>query len=37
MRYLARLTTDPAAWLPFLMIGGAVGTLLYLVVTSITF
>lgn len=37
MRYLARLSADPAAWLLFLMIGGVVGTLLYLVVTSITF
>lgn len=37
MRYFARLNTDPTAWLLILLIGGAVGTLLYVALTSITF
>lgn len=37
MRYLARLNADPATWLLILLVGGMVGTLLYLVLTSITF
>lgn len=36
MRNLARLTTDPALWLLLLTVGGVVGTLLYVVLTSIT-
>lgn len=37
MRYLARLNADPSAWLLILLVGGVVGTLLYVVLTSITF
>ena len=37
MRYFARLNADPAAWLLVLMVGGVIGTLLYVVLTSITF
>jgi hypothetical protein len=37
MRYLARLNADPTAWLLILLIGSVVGTLLYVVLTSITF
>ena len=37
MRYLARLNADPTTWLLVLLVGGGVGTLLYLVLTSITF
>lgn len=37
MRYLARLNADPATWLLVLLVGGVVGTLLYIVLTSITF
>jgi hypothetical protein len=37
MRYLARLNADPSSWLLILLIGSVVGTLLYVVLTSITF
>ena len=37
MRYLARLNADPAVWLLILIAGGVIGTLLYVVLTSITF
>ena len=37
MRYLARLNADPTAWLLILLIGSVVGTLFYIVLTSITF
>ncbi|MBB6353730.1 hypothetical protein GGR00_001498 [Aminobacter aganoensis] len=37
MRYLARLNADPTSWLLILLIGSVVGTLLYVVLTSITF
>lgn len=36
MRYLARLNADPAVWLLILTVGGMIGTLLYVVLTSIT-
>jgi hypothetical protein len=37
MRYLARLNIDPATWLLILLMGGVVCTVLYVVLTSITF
>jgi len=37
MRYLARLNAEPAAWLLVLMVGSVMGTLFYIVLTSITF
>ncbi|MGF7009293.1 hypothetical protein J2X50_004825 [Aminobacter sp. BE322] len=37
MRFLARLNADPSAWLLVLMVGSVTGTLLYIVLTSITF
>lgn len=37
MRYLARLNADPTTWLLILMVGGVIGTLLYVVLISITF
>lgn len=37
MRYLARLNSDPAAWLLLLLVGGVVGTLAFIIFTSITF
>lgn len=37
MRYLARLNVDPTTWLLILLVAGIVGTLLYVVLTSITF
>ncbi len=37
MRYLSRLNAEPAAWLLILMLGSVIGTLLYIVLTSITF
>lgn len=37
MRFLARLNADPAAWLLVLVIGTVTGTLLFIVLTSITF
>lgn len=37
MKHLARLTADPAALLLVLIIGGVICTLLYVVLTNITF
>lgn len=37
MRYPARLNADPAVWLLLLVVGGVIGMLLYIVLTSITF
>ena len=37
MRYLARPNADPAMWLFALLAGSVIGTLLYVVLTSITF
>lgn len=37
MRYLARLNADPTVWLLVLTAGGVIGTVLYVVLTSITF
>lgn len=37
MRYIALLNAEPAAWLLIFMVGSVMGTLLYIVLTSITF
>lgn len=37
MRFFARLNADPSTWLLVLMVGSVIGTLLYIVLTSITF
>lgn len=37
MRFLARLNAEPASWLLVLLAAGTVGTLLFLVFSSITF
>ena len=37
MRYIARLNADPTVWLLVLIAGSVVGTLLYIILTSITF
>lgn len=37
MRYLARLNVDPAVWLLLLVVGGVIGMIVYVVLTSITF
>jgi hypothetical protein len=34
---LSRLNVDPTVWLLILLVGGVVGTLLYFILTSITF
>lgn len=36
MKYLDRIRTDPSRWLLILVTGGAVATLLYVALTSIT-
>jgi len=37
MRYLARLNADPAVWLLVMLMAGVVGSIIYIVLTSITF
>ena len=37
MRYLARLNADPTAWLLVILVACVAGTLLFIVLTNITF
>ncbi|TDQ18212.1 hypothetical protein DEV91_12577 [Phyllobacterium brassicacearum] len=37
MRYLDRIRTEPSLWLLTLMVGGVAATILYVVLTSITY
>ena len=37
MRYLDRIMTEPTLWLLILMVGGVAATIVYVVLTSITF
>lgn len=37
MRYLDRIRTEPSLWFLMLMVGGLAATILYVVLTSITY
>jgi hypothetical protein len=37
MRYLDRIKTEPTLWLLILMVGGVAATILYVVLSSITY
>lgn len=37
MRYLDRVRTEPSLWFLILMVGGLAATILYVVLTSITY